>query len=56
MPELVRSTHEQLIQLYQDGKIDPLIFKTVSFEDLPKALKLLGGRGTYGKLVTRPGD
>ena len=56
MPELVRSTHDDLIQLYQDGKIDPLIFRTVPFEELPKALKLLGSRGTYGKLITRPGD
>jgi NADPH:quinone reductase len=55
MPELIRSTHDQLIQLYEDGKIDPLIFKTVAFEELPEALKLLGGRGTYGKIVMRPG-
>jgi NADPH:quinone reductase len=55
MPELIRSTHDQLIQLYEDGKIDPLIFKTAAFEELPEALKLLGGRGTYGKIVMRPG-
>ena len=55
-PDLVSSTHDDLIHLYEDGKIDPLIFETVPFEGLPKALKLLGGRGTYGKLVTRPGD
>ena len=56
MPELVRSTHDDLIRLYEDGKIDPLIFRTVPFEELPKVLKLLGSRGTYGKLITRPGD
>jgi NADPH2:quinone reductase len=56
MPELVRRTHDQLIQLYEDGKIDPLIFETVPFEDLPKALKQLGSRGTYGKLVMRPDE
>jgi NADPH:quinone reductase len=56
MPELVRNTHDDLIHLYEDGKIDPLIFRTVPFEELPKALKLLGSRGTYGKLVTHPGD
>ena len=55
-PDLVSSTHEDLIHLYEDGKIDPLIFETIPFEGLPKALKLLGSRGTYGKLVTRPGD
>jgi NADPH:quinone reductase len=56
MPELIRSTHDELVQLYEDGKIDPLIFETVPFDGLPKALKLLGSRGTHGKLVTRPGD
>jgi len=56
MPDLVRSTHDELVQLYEDGKIDPLIFRTVSFEELPEALKLLGSRGSYGKIVMRPGD
>ncbi len=56
MPELVNSTHERLISLYEEGEIDPLIFRTVPFGELPEALKLLGSRGTYGKLVTRPGD
>jgi NADPH:quinone reductase len=55
MPELIRSTHDQLIQLYEDGKIDPLIFRTIPFEELHEALKLLGSRGTYGKIVMRPG-
>jgi len=53
-PDLVLSTHDGLIRLYEEGKIDPLIFKTISFENLPQALQLLGGRGTYGKLVVRP--
>ncbi|WP_207956270.1 NADPH:quinone oxidoreductase family protein [Rubrobacter marinus] len=34
--------------------IDPLIYDTVPFENLPDALGLLGSRKTYGKLVTRP--
>jgi NADPH2:quinone reductase len=54
MPELVRSTHEDLVDLYEAGEIDPLISETVAFEQLPEALKLLGGRGTYGKIVLRP--
>jgi NADPH:quinone reductase len=56
MPDLIRSTHDELVQLYEDGKIDPLIFRIVPFEELPEALKLLGSRGTYGKIVMRPGD
>jgi NADPH:quinone reductase len=55
MPELVAETHEALVRLYEEGKISPLIFETVPFEDLPEALDLLGSRKTYGKLVTSPG-
>lgn len=54
MPDLVAGTHETLVELYQEGKINPLIFKTVPFEEMPEALELLGNRQTYGKLVTRP--
>ena len=56
MPDLVRSTHRDLISLYERGEIDPLIFETVSFEALPQALDLLGSRGSYGKVVMRPAD
>jgi NADPH:quinone reductase len=54
-PELVVETHEALVELYQNDEIDPLIFKTVPFEEVPEALRLLGSRKTYGKLVTTPG-
>jgi NADPH:quinone reductase len=54
MPDLVHSTHEDLVDLYGAGEIDPLISETTSFEQLPEALKLLGGRGTYGKIIVRP--
>lgn len=56
MPDLVSGTHDALIHLHEDGKIDPLIYQTVPFEELPRALNLLGSRGTYGKLVVHPGD
>ncbi len=54
MPQLVAENHEALIDLYAEGKIDPLIYETVPFEELPEALELLGSRKTYGKLVTTP--
>jgi NADPH2:quinone reductase len=56
MPDLVRSTHDDLVFLYERGEIDPLIFRSVSFEELPQALNLLGSRGSYGKVVTHPAD
>ena len=54
MPDLVRSTHEDLVEIYEAGEIDPLISEVVSFEQLPEALGLLGSRSTYGKIVLRP--
>ena len=54
MPGLISSTHEDLVRLYEAGAIDPLISSTAPFEELPEALKKLGSRDTYGKVVTRP--
>ncbi len=54
MPKLVAETHDALIELYETGGIDPLIYDAVPFEELPDALELLGSRKTYGKLVTSP--
>ncbi len=54
MPNLIPETHEALMRLYENGDINPLIYESVPFEDLPDALERLAGRGTYGKLVTSP--
>jgi NADPH2:quinone reductase len=54
IPELITETHDSLIRLYEEGKIDPLIFDTVPFEEVPQKLELLSTRKTYGKLVTKP--
>lgn len=54
MPHLIHETHEELMKLYEAGEIKPLIYDSVSFEELPDALERLGSRGTYGKLVTLP--
>jgi NADPH2:quinone reductase len=50
-PAIVRANHDELMRLFEAGKIDPLISETVSVEDVPAALARLGSRGTYGKLV-----
>jgi NADPH2:quinone reductase len=54
IPELIAETHDTLIRLYVNGQIDPLIFETVPFEEVPQKLELLSTRKTYGKLVTKP--
>jgi NADPH:quinone reductase len=54
IPELIIETHDALIRLYGEGKINPLIFETVPFEEVPQKLELLSTRKTYGKLVTKP--
>ena len=56
MPHLIRETHEDLVRLYEQGDIKPLIYKEFPFEEVPEALEQLGSRRTYGKLVTRPGS
>lgn len=55
MPHLIPETHHELMRLYEAGEIDPLIYKTMPFEEVPEALDLLGSRKTYGKIITRPG-
>jgi len=50
-PAVVRATHDDLIRLFEAGRIDPLISERVSLEDVPAALARLGSRGTYGKIV-----
>jgi NADPH2:quinone reductase len=54
MPKLVWETNKRLIELHAEGSIDPLIYRTVPFEEVPEALELLGDRKTWGKIVTLP--
>jgi NADPH:quinone reductase len=51
MPEIVPVMHDELMRLYEAGKIDPLISDTVGLTDVPAALARLGSRGTWGKIV-----
>lgn len=53
-PEKVRETFDALFALHRDGKIDPVVFKTYSLEDLATALHDLASRKTYGKLIIIP--
>jgi NADPH2:quinone reductase len=50
-PAVIRSTHDELVRLFEAGKIDPLISERVGLAEVPAALSRLGARGTYGKVV-----
>lgn len=53
-PQKVVEIHEDLMRLYDEGKIHPLLYKEYDFEDVPAALETLADRKTYGKLVVKP--
>ena len=53
-PEKVKEIHENLMQLYEQGAIRPLLYKEYNFADVPDALKVLADRQTYGKLIVKP--
>lgn len=54
LPEEVMKAHKELMQLYEQGDIKPLIYDEFPFEKVPDALDLLGSRKTYGKLIAVP--
>lgn len=52
-PGKVITEHEKIMKLYEEGKINPLIYQEYPFEQLPEALNQLGTRKTWGKVVIR---
>jgi NADPH2:quinone reductase len=53
-PEQIPKTIAALFELFDAGKIKPLIYKNYTLEALPDALAALGSRASYGKLVINP--
>ncbi len=53
-PELIPQWQRALEQLWADGLIDPYIGAEMPLADAPEALRLLGSRGTVGKVVLVP--
>lgn len=53
-PEKVVEIHEDLMRLYEEEAIRPLLYKEYDFEDVTDALDVLADRKTYGKLVVKP--
>lgn len=52
-PERVIEEHNEIMKLYENGEIRPLIYKEYPFEQVPEALTQLGTRKTWGKVVIR---
>lgn len=52
-PEKNMENHNKLMELYKEGKIKPLLYKEFAFSEVIEALKLLGSRKTWGKLVVK---
>jgi NADPH2:quinone reductase len=48
---VVREVHDEILGLHRRGLIDPVIFATYPFADLPRALEDLESRRSFGKLV-----
>ena len=53
-PAKVVEIHEDLMRLYEQNAIRPLLYKEYDFADVPDALEVLADRKTYGKLIVNP--
>jgi NADPH2:quinone reductase len=52
-PELIPRVHEEILRLYRDGAIRPLV-EEAAFADAPAQLHRLASRATVGKVVLTP--
>lgn len=53
-PELVRETHEELTRLHAEGRIEPLLFAELPFQEAAAGLHAIAERRTWGKVVVLP--
>jgi len=53
-PARVGETFCALFGLYQQGAIEPMIYRSYPLAELPAALAALGGRQSWGKVVVTP--
>ncbi len=53
MPEVIAQAHADLLELYSQGKINPLIQQVVAFERAVDGVTALGCRGVQGKIVVQ---
>jgi NADPH2:quinone reductase len=50
-PDVPHQIHAELVRLYEEGRIDPLVSQVLPLDQAPQALTALGSRGTTGKIV-----
>jgi NADPH:quinone reductase len=48
---VVREVHDEICRMHAGGGLDPVLFGTYPFTDLPRALEDLESRRSFGKLV-----
>jgi NADPH2:quinone reductase len=53
-PDLVHEAHAELVRLYLEGSVRPMVSEVLPLEALPDALDRLAGRATTGKVVLTP--
>ncbi|MGY1985630.1 NADPH:quinone oxidoreductase family protein [Blastococcus sp. SYSU DS0669] len=53
-PSVFTQTHEQLVRLFGEGKVDPLVGEVLPLDQAPQALLKLASRDTVGKVVLVP--
>ncbi|TFV49521.1 NADPH:quinone oxidoreductase family protein [Blastococcus sp. TF02A-35] len=53
-PSVFTETHEQLVRLVEEGKVDPLVGEVLPLDQAPQALLKLASRDTVGKVVLVP--
>jgi NADPH2:quinone reductase len=53
-PARVAEAFQALFDLYEAGRIRPLVYRAYPLAELPEALAALGGRRTWGKVVVVP--
>lgn len=53
-PDKVIEIHDDLMKLYEEKIVRPLIYQEYDFNDLTDALEVLADRKTYGKLIIKP--
>lgn len=54
LPDVWPRVHAALMELHEQGLIDPLVHSEVPLSEARDALVRIAGRGTWGKVVVRP--